>query len=76
MTKPHAAHSLVSVQISQAKTALDDAGVTYEEIDLGQYPKLLTEVKQATGRVTVPQVRLNAVQHGSGIGLRGEHQSG
>lgn len=40
----------------QAKTALDDAEIAYEEIDLGQYPKLLTEVKQTTGRVTVPQV--------------------
>lgn len=42
----------------QAKSALDEAEIAYEEIDLGQYPKLLAEVKQATGRVTVPQVSL------------------
>ncbi len=41
----------------QAKAALDDAEIAYEEIDLGQYPKLLAEVKATTGRVTVPQVR-------------------
>lgn len=42
----------------QAKAALDDAEIAYEEIDLGQYPKLLSEVKQTTGRVTAPQVFL------------------
>jgi glutaredoxin len=46
---------------NQAKTALDDAEIAYEEIDLGQYPKLLTEVKQTTGRVTVPQVFLGGL---------------
>lgn len=45
-----------AMQYTQAKAALDDAEIAYDEIDLGQYPKLLAEVKQTTGRSSVPQV--------------------
>lgn len=43
--------------LAQAKSQLDEAGLGYEEINLGSFPKLLTEIKAATGRQSVPQVR-------------------
>mmetsp|Transcript_869 Transcript_869/g.2685 ORF Transcript_869/g.2685 Transcript_869/m.2685 type:complete len:544 (+) Transcript_869:814-2445(+) len=46
---------------AQAKAQLDAAGLGYEEIDLGAFPKLLAEVKAATGRQSVPQVFLGGL---------------
>lgn len=46
---------------AKAKGQLDEAGLVYEEIELSAFPKLLSQVKAATGRQSVPQVFLGGL---------------
>lgn len=41
----------------QAKAALNQAGIDFEEIDLSGQLQLLASIKSSTGRTSVPQVR-------------------
>lgn len=41
----------------RAKASLREAGIIFDEIDLGEEVELLARVKAATGQATVPQVR-------------------
>lgn len=47
-----------SYRRAQAKAALNQAGIDFEEIDLSGQLQLLDQIKALTGRTSVPQVQL------------------
>lgn len=49
---------------SRAKALLRSKGVSFEEIDLAQDPRLREEVEQRTRRRTVPQIFIDGVSVG------------
>ena len=48
----------------RAKTKLGDLGLNYIDINLDQYPQRRGEVRERTGRRTVPQIFFNATHIG------------